>query len=173
MLRLFVQPLILLITHIPSFDSLSHSPHIHNPVSNITVQTSAATMTFEEPSKELATSHEEWAPDITPPLDRRRSTVAEIVHTEQPVWEQRQTYSKHGMLPTRSISARRLISRLGFMGIFTSKYVFLCAAFATMGGLLFGYEYVALSTLLGEIGVADSLPQPRSGLYHSRHAAIS
>jgi hypothetical protein len=33
-----------------------------------------------------------------------------------------------------------LIILQGFMGIFTSKYVFLCAAFATMGGLLFGYE---------------------------------
>ena len=96
-------------------------------------------MTIEEPSKEVATSHAEWAANIT--SGRRRSTVAEIVHTEQPVWEQRQTYSKHGMLSTRSISARRLItSLLGFMGIFTSKYVFLCAAFATMGGLLFGYE---------------------------------
>jgi hypothetical protein len=97
-------------------------------------------MTFEEPSKDLATSHAEWAADTTPPSGRRRSTVVEIVHTEQPIWEQRQTYSKHGMLPTRSISARRLISLLGFMGIFTSKYVFLCAAFATMGGMLFGYE---------------------------------
>jgi hypothetical protein len=97
-------------------------------------------MTFEKPSKELATSHAEWAADTTPPSGRRRSTVVEIVHTEQPIWEQRQTYTKHGMLPTRSISALRLTSLLGFMGIFASKYVFLCAAFATMGGMLFGYE---------------------------------
>jgi hypothetical protein len=54
---------------------------------------------------------------------RRRSSVADITHSEAPIWEQRQTYGKQG-----------------FMGIFTSKYVFLCAAFATMGGLLFGYE---------------------------------
>lgn len=97
-------------------------------------------MGFEEPSKGFATGHSEWATDDITASGRRRSTVAEIVHTEKPVWEQRETYSKHGMLPMTSISEPRLISRLGFMGIFTSKYVFLCAAFATMGGLLFGYE---------------------------------
>lgn len=29
---------------------------------------------------------------------------------------------------------------LGFRGIFASRYVTLCAAFAAIGGLLFGYE---------------------------------
>lgn len=29
---------------------------------------------------------------------------------------------------------------LGFRGIFASRYVALCAAFAAIGGLLFGYE---------------------------------
>lgn len=29
---------------------------------------------------------------------------------------------------------------LGFRGIFASRYVVLCAAFAAIGGLLFGYE---------------------------------
>lgn len=32
---------------------------------------------------------------------------------------------------------------LGFKGLFSSSYVALCAAFSAMGGLLFGYEYVA------------------------------
>lgn len=30
----------------------------------------------------------------------------------------------------------------GIRGVFSSSYVALCAGFATIGGLLFGYEYV-------------------------------
>lgn len=30
----------------------------------------------------------------------------------------------------------------GFHGLFANHYVAMCAAFATIGGLLFGYEYV-------------------------------
>lgn len=30
----------------------------------------------------------------------------------------------------------------GIRGVFSSTYVALCAGFATIGGLLFGYEYV-------------------------------
>ena len=31
----------------------------------------------------------------------------------------------------------------GFRGLFTNHYVAMCAAFATLGGLLFGYEYAS------------------------------
>jgi hypothetical protein len=31
---------------------------------------------------------------------------------------------------------------VGFKGLFSNYYVALCALFATLGGLLFGYEYV-------------------------------
>ena len=41
-----------------------------------------------------------------------------------------------------------LIGFAGFMGIFTSRYVFMCAAFATMGGMLFGYDQGVVSITL-------------------------
>lgn len=34
----------------------------------------------------------------------------------------------------------------GFAGLFTNNYVAMCALFATIGGLLFGYEYIPLPT---------------------------
>lgn len=34
----------------------------------------------------------------------------------------------------------------GFRGIFSSSYVAMCAGFATLGGMLFGYEYVFPAT---------------------------
>jgi hypothetical protein len=36
----------------------------------------------------------------------------------------------------------------GIRGIFTSRYVFAAAAFATLGGTLFGYEYVGLCKII-------------------------
>lgn len=54
---------------------------------------------------------------------RRGSTVATPQHNDKAVWEQRETYGP-----------------AGFKGIFTSRYVFAAAAFATLGGTLFGYE---------------------------------
>ena len=55
----------------------------------------------------------------------RRGSVDVPIHTGKPVWEQRETYGPSGL-----------------RGIFQSKYVFAAAAFATLGGTLFGYEYV-------------------------------
>lgn len=56
--------------------------------------------------------------------ERRRSSVVAIPeHTSKPVWEQRQTYGPAGI-----------------RGVFTSRYVLAAAAFATLGGTLFGYE---------------------------------
>ena len=36
----------------------------------------------------------------------------------------------------------------GFGGLFANSYVFACAAFSAMGGLLFGYECVQLPSFL-------------------------
>ena len=55
-------------------------------------------MSSDSDSKEIHTHHEGTiVEDAVAP--RRRSSVAAIVHTEVPVWEQRRTYGKHGMLP--------------------------------------------------------------------------
>lgn len=54
---------------------------------------------------------------------RRGSAVSIPEHSVKPVWEQRQTYGPPGI-----------------RGIFKSRYVFAAAAFATLGGTLFGYE---------------------------------
>lgn len=53
----------------------------------------------------------------------RRGSVGAPTHDTRPVWEQRETYGPAGI-----------------RGIFKSRYVFAAAAFATLGGTLFGYE---------------------------------
>lgn len=53
----------------------------------------------------------------------RRGSIDAPTHSQKPVWEQRETYGPPGI-----------------RGIFKSRYVFAAAAFATLGGTLFGYE---------------------------------
>ncbi|KAL1882481.1 hypothetical protein Plec18167_002897 [Paecilomyces lecythidis] len=51
--------------------------------------------------------------------------------TDRPVWEQRATYGKQGLA-----------------GIISNPYITACAAFATMGGALFGYDQGVVSVVL-------------------------
>lgn len=68
-------------------------------------------------SKETGMAHVEKVDDSQPP--RRRSSVVAIEHTETPVWETRQTYTKHGlsslMLLWRRLSANSVIRFHGYL----------------------------------------------------------
>ncbi|KAI5927630.1 general substrate transporter [Camillea tinctor] len=61
----------------------------------------------------------------------RTGAVLKVPHVEPPVWEQRETYGPSGL-----------------KGIFTNKYVTCCAAFATIGGAMFGYDQGVVSVTL-------------------------
>lgn len=47
----------------------------------------------------------------------------------------------------------------GFRGIFSSSYVALCAAFATIGGLLFGYDQGVMSVTLVMDSFLNTFPE--------------
>ena len=79
--------------------------------------------------------------DNTPEKKRNAPNMAnKLEHNENPavhhssaVWESRDTYCEPG-----------------FRGLFSSSYVVLCASFATLGGLLFGYDQGVVSVILVE-----------------------
>lgn len=69
------------------------------------------------------------------------------VHAENasPIDTTIEPYGPSGVLSSTTTNpvAPHADSEKGFRGIFSSRYVALCAAFSAIGGMLFGYEYVS------------------------------
>lgn len=61
----------------------------------------------------------------------RQNTANIFIHHSEAVWENRDTYGPPG-----------------FTGIFINYYAALCAAFAAIGGLIFGYDQGVVSVIL-------------------------
>ncbi|KAI9666397.1 MAG: hypothetical protein M1821_004333 [Bathelium mastoideum] len=65
-----------------------------------------------------------------------------IAHHDRAVWETRETYGP-----------------AGFRGLFSNYYVSMCAAFVTLGGLLFGYDQGVVSVILVMPQFLDRFPR--------------
>lgn len=76
------------------------------------------------------TIEKKYTPDMA---TKPRHNETPAIHSSSAIWESRQTYCEPG-----------------FRGLFSSSYVVLCAAFATLGGLLFGYDQGVVSVILVE-----------------------
>lgn len=76
----------------------------------------------------------------------RRGSIGSEMHTEAPVWDMRRTYTHSGI-----------------RGILSSKYVFMCALFATLGGLLFGYDQGVVSITLVMPQFLEDIPEIAEG----------
>ncbi|KAF2237453.1 putative MFS monosaccharide transporter [Viridothelium virens] len=69
-----------------------------------------------------------------------------VARHDRAVWETRETYGP-----------------AGFRGLFSNYYVSLCAAFATLGGLLFGYDQGVVSVILVMPQFLDRFPRVAEG----------
>lgn len=68
------------------------------------------------------------------------------MHSNERAWATREPYGPGGeFIPSDTAIVHS--HDVGFKGLFSNYYVAMCATFATIGGLLFGYEYVSVSTL--------------------------
>ncbi|QKX54416.1 uncharacterized protein TRUGW13939_01502 [Talaromyces rugulosus] len=61
--------------------------------------------------------------------------------------------------PDKVLQERRPYGEPGFKGIFSNKYVTVCAAFATVGGSLFGYDQGVISIILTMDQFQQQFPQ--------------